>query len=275
MYPLFIGFGIAYLLMSYLDFSMDSSLKIHKEGRGGSGSKSLYFVDKASILSRNILDLDKGEPLVASSIKKNSSNSATTVSDNFAGALIGILKGEVTSYAIFKINDDIILIKEGTEKQGIFLKEVHKLKVEIEYNGKIYFPEFEDQINTAVGKSLPVNKPSAHIKEIVISDNKVSIARSVLVNELKDINKVLKSVFVSPYYKSGDFVGYRLSRLRRTSIFKKIGLKNGDIIVNINGEELTTPEKLFELFGRAEELTALTIDMLRRGKKESLFVEIN
>jgi type II secretory pathway component PulC len=44
--------------------------------------------------------------------------------------------------------------------------------------------------------------------------------------------------------------------------------------VKINNDTVENPQKLLELLSKISNVTAVKIDILRRGKKESLFVEI-
>ncbi len=47
-----------------------------------------------------------------------------------------------------------------------------------------------------------------------------------------------------PYFRNGKQIGIRLFALRTDSIFERMGIKNGDIILSINGTELTDKDKL-------------------------------
>lgn len=279
-YPILIGFGLAYLITGGIEYRVPSSVDVQSGSGKSTVRRSKVTVNRAAILDRNMMNLkvpEKSAQISNSSFSQYNTK-APAATNQFSGQLIGILKGDSRSYAVIKIEDQIAVVAEGKERNGIHLLEVLKNRITLTYNDKQYELEIKaDATVTPPARSVTKKKVinTSGTEKIEVSDNKVTVPRSVLVAELKDVNKVLKSVLVSPYYKSGEFVGYRMSRLRRSSFFRKIGLKNGDIIVNINGENLSTPEKLFELFGKADDLTAITIDMLRRGKKESLFVEIN
>ena len=64
--------------------------------------------------------------------------------------------------------------------------------------------------------------------------------------------------------------GFKLFSIKPGSIYKKIGLKNGDIIKSINGIDLSSPDKALEAYQRLRSADKLSLDIVRRGKKESL-----
>ncbi len=205
---------------------------------------------------------------------KNINDETDVATTNFKGKLLGIINGNDKSFAIIKMGKDLIVLEKGVEKKGLLLSDVFKNSVKIKSGDETHILKFEKITHNNFPVSVERHEEIQN-KEIRVNSDKIVIPRVVLVSELQDINKVLRSVLVSPSYKNGKFQGYRVSRLKINSIFRKIGIRNGDIIVKINGENLTTPEKLFEFFSKTEDITAVTVDLIRHGKKKSLFIEID
>lgn len=63
--------------------------------------------------------------------------------------------------------------------------------------------------------------------------------------------------------------------MTKDSVLRSLGLKNGDAIMRINGEELKSPEVLFSMLSSVENVSAVTLDLERAGQKKTIFVEIN
>ncbi|MBI5418083.1 hypothetical protein HZA55_09095, partial [Candidatus Poribacteria bacterium] len=63
------------------------------------------------------------------------------------------------------------------------------------------------------------------------------------------IDKIMTSVDINPYIENGKFIGYSLNNIESTGdILTSAGLKNRDIIKEVDGIKLESPEKLFELY---------------------------
>lgn len=63
----------------------------------------------------------------------------------------------------------------------------------------------------------------------------------------KDPQSVFKYINISPVKKDGGIVGYRVSPGRDAALFNDVGLKAGDIAVQLNGIDLSDPSSSVEL----------------------------
>ena len=71
---------------------------------------------------------------------------------------------------------------------------------------------------------------------------------------------------IVPSIKRGRPNGFKLYRVRRDSIYAKIGLKNGDTIHAVNGLELRSVEKALEIYAKVRNANWLSLTITRRGK---------
>ena len=62
--------------------------------------------------------------------------------------------------------------------------------------------------------------------------------------------------------------------MKDDSPLKKIGLQTGDMIARINGNDLKSPEILFNMLSQIDDIDAISVDMIRNNEKKTLFVEI-
>ena len=112
------------------------------------------------------------------------------------------------------------------------------------------------------------DKLDAGIKKI--SDNEFEIDRSLVDELLENPMAVAKGARIVPSVKNGKANGFKLYAIRPSSVYAKLGLKNGDTIHAVNGFELTTPDKALEVYSKVKESNNLEIDVTRRGKSESI-----
>ncbi len=94
------------------------------------------------------------------------------------------------------------------------------------------------------------------------------------------IEKIMASVDINPYIENGKFVGYSLNNLESVgNILTGQGFQNGDIIKEINGIKLESPEKLFELYQvlypELQSIPSIQVVLDRGGSDITLNYQIN
>lgn len=84
-----------------------------------------------------------------------------------------------------------------------------------------------------------------------------------------------KQARVVPSRKDGKTRGYKLYGIRRGTLPKLLGLKNGDMITEINGESLTSIDKVMSLYTKLRRASRLEVEIVRRGKSMTKEIQIN
>ncbi len=77
-----------------------------------------------------------------------------------------------------------------------------------------------------------------------------------------------------PHRRNGEVDGYRLSRLRRNSLGRKLGLKNGDVVHSVNGHGLTSMGEAMQAWTTLQSDTDFQLKITRRGRNKTLSYEI-
>lgn len=62
------------------------------------------------------------------------------------------------------------------------------------------------------------------------------ITDSYLDKSLNNLTQILQDAKAEPHMVNGEMLGFRLTRIRENSIYEKLGLRNGDVIKEINGQ---------------------------------------
>ncbi len=63
--------------------------------------------------------------------------------------------------------------------------------------------------------------------------------------------------------ETGDFLGLKLEKIKQKRIIEMAGIKEGDLINNINGQELSSLQKTVQVIRKAKKLSNLKIRLLR------------
>lgn len=96
------------------------------------------------------------------------------------------------------------------------------------------------------------------------------IAREEVDKQLSNLNYLATQARIVPHFENGQGSGFKLFAIRPGSLYSKIGIQNGDVIKQINGETINSPDKALEAYARLKGANAITIDVVRNGTKKSL-----
>jgi general secretion pathway protein C len=96
------------------------------------------------------------------------------------------------------------------------------------------------------------------------------IDRAVLDEVLAHPLAASRGARVLPAIENGRPRGFKLTRVKRKSVYAKIGFKSGDTIHAVNGFELTSMDKALEVYTRFRAANHVVISLTRRGKPLTL-----
>jgi general secretion pathway protein C len=91
--------------------------------------------------------------------------------------------------------------------------------------------------------------------------------RSVVTQNLTQLTDIIRP---TPYLVDGQPAGYRVYPGRNKRQFAALGLRPGDLIKDINGQELTDPTQAMQIFETLGTTDQVTVTIERNGQDESL-----
>lgn len=260
----------AFSISRYIEYRYQSPVvNLPIENTGMINNKNKRFSNE-DILKNNPfkLKVEENKPAQESVQDIKSETTIATPSDKLSA--LGYVDDQGRILALVKLNNDVKVFSSEKEVEGYIIDYVDNNTIFVSKGGKVYELKLEKD-NTIIRnsvKKLPTPNPSSN------KTNNYKINRQEIEKQLKDINSLIRTVFISPYYNNNEFIGYRISRMTRDSILRKIGINPGDVIVRINGDSVENPQRMMELLSKISDVTAVSIDILRRGQKQSVFVEI-
>ncbi len=99
-----------------------------------------------------------------------------------------------------------------------------------------------------------------------VSDSEFNVDRGVIDQILENQSELMRSARIVPEKKDGKVVGIRLLRVRPDTLLGTLGLQNGDRVEQINGFDITSPEKALEAYARLRTAGNLSVAINRKGK---------
>jgi general secretion pathway protein C len=159
------------------------------------------------------------------------------------------------------------------------LIKVSRNKVFLERNGKQEVLEVYEGPESKTGKGAVGKRPQkgsiptgAGIKRL--SANRYRIPQEELRDAFENMNHLLTQVRMVPNFKDGQPDGFKLLSIKGGSLIHRSGFRDGDIIKRVNGIEIDSPEKAFEVYEQVRNEPTITVEIMRGGKRRTFTYEV-
>jgi general secretion pathway protein C len=128
---------------------------------------------------------------------------------------------------------------------------------------------------TAAAPSASVSGPPAgDIRVTKLADNRFSIDEGGVTQLSTNFNQFMTQIRLVPYFEGNKSAGYRIAAIRPGTTFDRLGFQGGDVLQQVNGLELASPEKMYTIFQNLKDEKKVTVNILRQGQKNTLTYEI-
>jgi general secretion pathway protein C len=103
---------------------------------------------------------------------------------------------------------------------------------------------------------------------------RIDVSRAEAEPVLKDPTILLQQALFKPFLRDGKVVGFSIRNIQPGSILKTLGMENGDVLVRINGEQITGPQGLLKLYSGLAGAKSVSLDLERNGLVLPVLVEV-
>lgn len=141
----------------------------------------------------------------------------------------------------------------------------------------VYLDKFGKKVRKKI-KKRSINRIANSYSEdgFERKNNKVkmtSMYRDKLVAQ--DLPKILMQATALPYMENGAIVGFQISQIDEDSIYNKAGIRNMDIITNINGTDLNSAAGAITLLKSLKSADAIDLTIRRNGQEEEITINVD
>jgi len=107
-----------------------------------------------------------------------------------------------------------------------------------------------------------------------ISEDKKLINLDILLKKIPDLNALMEQGLVIPHIESGKITGLKIVRIKDRILAKMAGLREGDVLVSVNGSQLDSVQKSLTLYKdlRGQEKIDLGIKRGHTNKEITYYV---
>ena len=191
-----------------------------------------------------------------------------TTNPDMARAIISEPGGEEKYYAV---DDDVpggALLKEIAADRVILQSKAGRMET-------LRLPkEFGGSGRAAKGTVSTAGKKTAGRDKITprISSAELRDYRDKMLSNPQELVGLIRS---RPVKKDGQIKGYKLFPGKDRALFTRLGLRSGDVIVSVNGMELSDPASGLALLGQLSSATEVSVVVERRGQRQSVTLSLN
>lgn len=252
---LFGAVGFTYLIGDMLRNAADNSLPDtaspvtgNRDPKKGADSLANYQVIlTAPIFGRTKVDATPApKPTTEGTLKIR----VVAINELSRGARMVILEDSAKqAQDVFELNDSVF----GQGK----LVEIGSDLVKIEHGGRIEVVRLDDSAPKSSGGA-----PETATNE----QTDFSVPEDELSAALANLPQLLSQARAVPYFRNGQSIGMRLFAIRSGSMYEKLGLKNGDIILSVNENSLSDPAQALKLFEQLKNERSIGVRLERNGQ---------
>ena len=125
----------------------------------------------------------------------------------------------------------------------------------------------------STGKT-PAPKRASRTRRRPAAGSSIRLDREELESQMANLNELMQQVRIRPFMEGKRPAGFLVSNIKPGSLFSKMGLRNGDVIQGVNGENITTPDQAVELYESLMEGGEIALEIKRGRRKQNLRYEV-
>jgi len=166
------------------------------------------------------------------------------------------------------------VLEGGGSTYAIFTKDAKSYRVDL------LKPKNSDASKSSIkvsshSKKKVLSEPEKVEGEIVDAGDHRIVDKSLISHYANNMDDIYKNIGITDLKEGNKVVGFKISFVKRGSPFAKLGLKRGDIIKSVNGEEINSYNAAFNAYGNIKDVENLTLVIIRGKKEMELEYEIN
>ena len=116
----------------------------------------------------------------------------------------------------------------------------------------------------AAPPKMPV---SSYPRQLTLKSDQIESA-------LENLDQLMDQARIRPHIEDGKPSGISITGIKPNTIFRKMRLRNGDIITGVNGDPIESVDDAMKIFGDLSSAPEVQVEIKRRGRKRVLNYKI-
>lgn len=98
----------------------------------------------------------------------------------------------------------------------------------------------------------------------------LTMSKQAVNEKLSNLNNLMRRAVVRPFIRRGVQEGFIISNIAPGSLYEKMGLQNGDIVVDVNHNKIKGADDLLQVVNLMQSGSNIGLNIKRRGKEETI-----
>lgn len=191
--------------------------------------------------------------------------------------LLGTTAGQVETAAAAFIEDpktrEHRMYRTGDTLQDTVIKMILREKVVLTRNGKdevLIQEELGVVRASAPGAAAradagptPRPAPAEPVQQVLVKEEQIEKA-------MENLSDLMSQATFRPHLEDGQPAGISITGIKPNAVFRKLRLRNGDVITGVNDQSIASVEDAMKVFGTLSTDAPIQVKIKRRGREETL-----
>lgn len=246
-------------------------------------ARKLTLADAEIILQRNIFDSNApGSQTLAGA--SSGLQPVTAAPPQAKLVLLGTIAAGVRSLALIKDEREVAVFHLDEELPGGgTLVEVSRNQVRIAYPGgkeDILTVDVQGQAGSTPTATTPATSAAPRTGALgegvrSIGENRWLLPKEEVEKARASMNELLRQARLEPNIVDGRTEGFVVRMIQPRSLLANLGIQRGDVVMQVNGVELDSPEKALQIFQQLREAKNISLSLTRGGNRLNFQYEVN
>ncbi len=231
-----------------------------------------HFFEYKAVIEKNLFKTDTSQPAAINDQIDLEKLDKTRLKLKLFGTVIC---DSTPRYAVIENTDlkDQCLYREGDKVSGATVKLILRDKVILSVAGS---DEILEMVNINGGQKVTRKASGRHIVPknkmslaAAMTNQKVVVKRADINEAVENMNELMTQAAIRPHFEesgSDHPAGISMSKIKNGSIFKKMGLRNGDVLLGVNGKQIRSLDDALSLYENMRTSERLELQVQRKGK---------
>jgi general secretion pathway protein C len=158
------------------------------------------------------------------------------------------------------------LYRVGDSIQEATIKAILRAKVVLAVNGRDEVLAMEDVQQGPSSRSIPSRgQRQVSAASPPARTQRVSLRRNMIDEAIRDVSKLMTEIKIQPHED-----GLALSDIKPNSIFRRMGLRNGDVLKSVDGQQIRSVDDALKLYESLKSADSVNVQLQRRGTDRNI-----
>jgi general secretion pathway protein C len=170
-----------------------------------------------------------------------------------------------------------LLYRPGDTVQKAAVKMVLRQKVVLNVDGRdeVLIMEEPGIIRAAAPGPAATAEAAPAPRLAAEPGEQVALTGEQVEKAMEDIGDLLSQATFRPYIEDGHPAGISITGIKPNAIFRKLRLRNGDVITGVNNQSIASVDDAMKVFGTLSADGPIQVQVKRRGREETLEYKID